>query len=375
MKKYTLFLISLVSVLTLTGFNEAISQGASYSNDNLPTYGQYIGVGEITYPPTTARVRVHAIHNGRSQSAPPEPGMSSTYSTGITYMLSVSTDNGTTWTTYDVPGALSFSAQYSSATSDERTFSTEMLSMEVGGSSLGGVMLRESPTLQSTGTTKIKRVADASYRIGSFFDIFTEISLDGGATWTRSAAASRVKLHNDAPAHIFTSDNYPPEGLFSSAAGSPPVSFSQTTQLENLLVATNPSASSLPPLGSSSTQTVSLNFTKISFSYDGGVTKTDYSATGEMQIRLSHVADVGGTRVFDTEMLMMNLSGGTLPGGVMVRESPTKASLGRTSFRSIPENSRFKISSFFDVFTEVSLDGGATWTPASEAVSLDFSSS
>ncbi|MDP2209918.1 MAG: FG-GAP-like repeat-containing protein [Bacteroidota bacterium] len=92
-----------------------------------------------------------------------------------------------------------------------------------------------------------------------------------------------------------------------------------------------------------------------------------------MQIRLSHVADVGGTRGFDTEMLMMNLSGGTLPGGVMVRESPTRASTGRTSVRTTP--SGYMFSSFFDIFTEISLDGGATWTPASEPVSLDFSSS
>jgi hypothetical protein len=370
-------LVFLLLFMLLYGQTTIMAQGASYSNDNLPSYGQYVGAGEITYPPTTARVRIHAIHNGRTQAAPPEPGMSSTYSTGMSYTLSLSTDDGTTWTTYDTPGALSFSAQYSSATSDERTFSTEMLSMEVGGSSLGGVMLRESPTLQSTGTTKIKRVADASYRIGSFFDIFTEISLDGGATWTRSAAASRVKLHNDAPAHIFASDNYPPEGQFSSASGSPPVSFSQTTQLENLLVATNPSSSSLPPLGSSSTQTVSLNFTKISFSYDAGVTKTDYSANGEMQIRLSHVADVGGTRVFDTEMIMMNLYGGTLPGGVMVRESPTLQSKGRLKIINIGSSGEdgVSVSSFFDIFTEISLDGGATWTPASEAVSLDFSSS
>ncbi len=376
MKCFKIFFISMLIVLVLVNVNQTIAQGASYSNDNLPTYGQYVGAGEITYPPTTARVMVHKIHNGRTQAAPPEPGMSATYSVDLSYMLSVSTDDGTTWTTYDVPGALSFSAQYSSGSSDERTFDTEMLALDLAGGSLpAGVMLRESPTLSSTGQTTIKRVANSSYRIGSFFDIFTEISLDGGATWTRSAASSNVKLHNDAPAHLFASDNFPPEGQLSSASGSPPVSFSQTTQLENLLVSTNPSSSPLPPLGSSSTQTVSLNFTKISFSFDGGVTKTDYSATGEMQIRLSHVADVGGTRVFDTEMIMMNLSGGTLPGGVMVRESPTKASLGRTSLRSIPENSRFKISSFFDVFTEISLDGGQSWTPASEAVSLDFSSS
>ncbi len=91
MKKYALLIVSLVSILALISFNEAISQGGSYSNDYLPSYGQYIGSGDITYPPTTARVRIHAIHNGRQQAAPPEPGMSATYSVDLTYMLSVST--------------------------------------------------------------------------------------------------------------------------------------------------------------------------------------------------------------------------------------------------------------------------------------------
>src|SRR5262249_4837746 len=57
-----------------------------------------------------------------------------------------------------------------------------------------------------------------------------------------------------------------------------------------------------------------------------------------------------------------SLSGGTLPGGVMVRESPTKASLGRTSVRTTASD--YRIGSFFDVFTELSTDGGVTWSPS-----------
>src|SRR5262249_29438915 len=74
--------------------------------------------------------------------------------------------------------------------------------------------------------------------------------------------------------------------------------------------------------------------------------------------------DSGNTRFFNTEMLSLSLSGGTLPGGVMVRESPTRASLGRTSVRQGPQPSPWLIGSFFDVFTEGSLDGGATWSPS-----------
>ena len=65
-------------------------------------------------------------------------------------------------------------------------------------------------------------------------------------------------------------------------------------------------------------------------------------------------------------MLSLNASGGTLPGGVMIRESPSKASLGRTSVRNAVSGS-YMISSFFDVFTEISLNGGQTWSPSISA--------
>src|ERR1035438_273650 len=61
------------------------------------------------------------------------------------------------------------------------TFSTEMTQLDLSG---GGIMLRESPTLVSAGQTT---VGTDGFLIGSFFDIFTELSLDGGATWGPAA--------------------------------------------------------------------------------------------------------------------------------------------------------------------------------------------
>jgi len=51
-------------------------------------------------------------------------------------------------------------------------------------------------------------------------------------------------------------------------------------------------------------------------------------------------------------------------GPLASRESPTLASTGET--RITPSPGGFMISSFFDVFTELSLDGGKTWSPASQ---------
>jgi hypothetical protein len=71
----------------------------------------------------------------------------------------------------------------------------------------------------------------------------------------------------------------------------------------------------------------------------------------------------GYTRFFDTEMIAMNIVGGTLPPGFMVRESPTLASLGQTTITTINTGGPYQIDSFFDVFTELSIDNGATWIP------------
>lgn len=76
------------------------------------------------------------------------------------------------------------------------SFDTEMLSLDLTMNLPGGspLMLRESPTLRSTGKTTITQNADATYHIGSFFDVFTELSIDGGQTWTPSTGSTRVVL-------------------------------------------------------------------------------------------------------------------------------------------------------------------------------------
>lgn len=70
---------------------------------------------------------------------------------------------------------------------DTGTFQTELLQMDLVGSFNGNpVMIRESPTQASTGETTITDIGGGLYRIDSFFDVFTELSLDGGASWIPS---------------------------------------------------------------------------------------------------------------------------------------------------------------------------------------------
>jgi hypothetical protein len=68
----------------------------------------------------------------------------------------------------------------------------------------------------------------------------------------------------------------------------------------------------------------------------------------------------GQTGTFQTEMIMMHLTGTVGPMTVEIRESPTLPSMGQTSI--LPSSGGFHIDSFFDVFTELSINGGP-WIP------------
>ena len=78
-------------------------------------------------------------------------------------------------------------------------------------------------------------------------------------------------------------------------------------------------------------------------------------------LTLAKIGHTTGT--FDTEMLEMSLSGVSPLGPFMIRESPTKVSTGKTTIADIG-GGLYQIDSFFDVFTELSTDGGQNWLPA-----------
>jgi hypothetical protein len=68
-------------------------------------------------------------------------------------------------------------------------------------------------------------------------------------------------------------------------------------------------------------------------------------------------------------MLSLDLSGDSPSfGPIMLRESPTKQSLGKHTIGPDPRGCR--VSSFFDVFLELSTDDGQTWVPAQRSIRL-----
>src|SRR5215831_8779903 len=122
-----------------------------------------------------------------------------------------------------------------------------------------------------------------------------------------------------------------------------------------------------PPLGTTQIHTFDSQL-DFELSTDNGNTFQGVSAPATTTVSVTHSSDAEGIESYDTEMLSLDVQG--LPGGIRLRESPTLQSLGQTSIEPAPGG--YMVSSFFDVFTEISLDGGTTWTPADDSASVEM---
>ncbi|MCP3982091.1 MAG: hypothetical protein GY716_22525 [bacterium] len=75
------------------------------------------------------------------------------------------------------------------------TFQTEILSMSLSGLAGGiPVEIRESPSLVSPGQTTITDLGGGLWQIDSFFDVFTELSINGGPFQPQTNGAGRMTL-------------------------------------------------------------------------------------------------------------------------------------------------------------------------------------
>jgi hypothetical protein len=75
------------------------------------------------------------------------------------------------------------------------TFQTEILSMSLSGD-VGGVSLeiRESPSRAAPGQVRVLDIGSPLYQIDSFFDVFVELSVDGGPFQPQTNEAARIEL-------------------------------------------------------------------------------------------------------------------------------------------------------------------------------------
>lgn len=282
--------------------------------------------------------------------------------------MEVSTDGGQTFRFMRAPASAAVQVSYRGNFGSTQIYDTEMLSLNISGGDLpANVRLRESPTLASQGGTAIARNAGSdTFMISGFFDINTEVSVNGGQTWTPADGAAHVILSCNAPEVPEPSENLPPlEDEYVS------VSDYHAAYAAGIIIKDikhHRFTQSQPPPPSGGIQTHQFD-SQIDFqvSLNGGETFSPGSAPAHAVVLVRSSTDIGPTRFFDTEMLQLNIAGGSLPPGVMLRESPTRASLGRTSIRMVtdPAGSIWDyVSSSFVIFTELSVDGGQRWAPS-----------
>ena len=289
-----------------------------------------------------------------SSVAPPAPGVR-TFECALNVALS--SDGGTTFTETVATAAMTVSLT-ADAMGLPGSFDTEVLALEVSGLP-GGFMIRESPTLSSGGHHKSRTVASGTVHVDSFFDVSTELSADGGATWLPGSAQVRLELSEPVPMVAATGD-YPPARAVTKCPGK--IEFPSLVVIEDLSLKTSGFITTLPLKGNLY-QSSERGRASGRVSLDGGTTFAPFECDYTGKRKLSGKVNVTAGEICDAELVSLSLSGGTLPPNLRLRESPSKASLGRTSIRRGPDG-LYRIGSFFDIFTELSLDNGATWSPA-----------
>ena len=344
------------------------------ASPNLPVLpSQYVSPEEY-HQLYAAGIIVKDVAHDRftNNDPPPDTGAAgTTHSFNSDVRMEVSNDGGMTFNTVHAPAAVTVHLHKATGGSGSPigSYDTEMQQLDISGGGLpAGVMIRESPTLASTGRTDIAVLPGGGpYAINSFFDVFTELSTDGGVTWNPGLnGPTHMAVLPDPPPVTETSPNVPPmqDHYVSPAAWHQ--AYANGIVIKD--VSHEKFLSNDPPPTDTSTHTFGSGVA-MQISTDGGMSFNPASGTADVTVMMKHKSDDDSSKYFDTEMLQLDLIG--LPGGVMVRESPSLPSKGKTSVRELP-GGVFAISSFFDVFTELTTDGGMTWIPSSGPAQMEL---
>jgi len=315
-------------------------------------------------------------HKAFSHCFPPPPsGGSQDHEFDSLFDAQITTNGGVSYVWVRTPARTRVRVTHTNSTAGTDYFQTEMLQLDIAGGDLPpGVRIRQSPTNRSLGQLTIQPAPGGGYNVNSFFDVWTDLTPNGGALWLPSTTAARMVLTNPSPETFATSDRLPvrPSRYKSAPGFSAP--YANGIIISNVthygFTANNP-----PPAPGGTVVHSFGSEVEFQVSVDGGVTFSQQRAPANTSVRVTHMADAEGTRYFETEMLQLDVSGGTLPPQVRVRESLARGSLGRTHIR--PASGGAMVGSYFDIFTDVSLDGGQTWAPAlcPHPVALESSSS
>ena len=107
----------------------------------------------------------------------------------------------------------------------------------------------------------------------------------------------------------------------------------------------------------------------------GGSTGETFQVDSFFDVFFEVTADAAGSKSFETEMLSMDLRG-TGPNGpdtLIMRLDSARPSQGLHLVTDLG-NGTFNVDSFFDIFTEISIDGGSNFFQATDSAPVSLNS-
>jgi hypothetical protein len=218
---------------------------------------------------------------------------------------------------------------------------------------------------------------DGTFQIDSFFDVFTELSIDGSAFQPQTNEASRIDLQRVIPTVDLNSSALPPEsnpsdcdnlvsmyagvGLYALFPNGIDFSDPEHKCFENVSTSIDPTTGG----------EIESFDSVVEGTFDVGSGPQTATLTGPVTVLTQNAGGANQTGTFQTEMVSMRLSGDVGGVSIEIRESPSKASPGQVRVLDIG-GGNFQIDSFFDVFTELSVDGGPFQPQTNEASRMEL---
>ncbi|UCG49376.1 MAG: hypothetical protein JSU94_06255 [Phycisphaerales bacterium] len=383
-KATTILQIAAVVIVSLVLAGSAAAQGLVTSSTEFPVKGgKYVSTNSATF--STGKYDVEIVSMSLSCRDPGGTiglgGSSGEYSVESFFdvFVELSVDGGQSFVEsfFDVFTELKADVPVDYAATG--SFQAEIVEMTLLGELSGmPIIIREDPRKPSIGRQTNTDRGEGQFTVESFFDVFTELSVDGGQTWIAASNNIRMQLAPEPlpePPLVFDDDRFPARGSgYESVNSVRYVGSVIETELVSLSLRgadpVNPiSVMSLGGGGQYHIDSFFDVFTELSV---GG---TQFPVESFFDVFVEVTVDGGATDQttgsWDAEIVSMSLSGDVGGTPVVIRENPSIASKGRMTVTDLG-NGRFSVESFFDVFTELSVDGGENWVAGDGPIRVEL---
>lgn len=257
-----------------------------------------------------------------------------------------------------------------------QTFDTELLALDIQADLPQGAVVRQSRERRSLGQTSLRPVpGKGGWMISSSLDVNLELAV--GGTVLQAPGPVHLELTRDPLAgreSALQVNTFPPRGSYNALVDST-LDFGGgliTRRYRHpiwdipIIIVREPPCLTCPPVDFPIEAPIHFEL-----STDYGKTFRLVSANAKMGVRVFAPRRVGSLEVYDAEVMQLDVAGGDLPAGAMLRLNPDVKSVGQTTLRR--GTTGFMLSSTFDLCVQATPNGGQTWLSAAGASHLEFS--